>query len=80
MKTGYSLIDFDVNFPIQSSEFIKSPNFGSQLKKLQDKNLKKSYFHLKIALYGYKTILWIWNSVYSDRILRVVNEKKPSIK
>ena len=41
IKTGYSLIDFDMIFPIQSSEFIKSLNFGSNLKKkTARKNLK----------------------------------------
>ena len=33
MKTSTSLIDFDVIFLIQSSEFIRSLNFGSNLKK-----------------------------------------------
>ena len=33
MKTGYSLMDFDIIFPMQSPEFIKSLNFGSILKK-----------------------------------------------
>ena len=31
-KTGSCLIDFDVVFPIQSSEFIKLLNFGSHQK------------------------------------------------
>ena len=33
MKTGSMLIDFDVIFPMQLSEFIKSVNFGINLKK-----------------------------------------------
>ena len=33
MKTGFFLIDFDVIFLMQSSEFIKSVNFGSNMKK-----------------------------------------------
>ena len=33
MKTGSILIDFDVIFPMQLSEFIKSVNFGSNMKK-----------------------------------------------
>ena len=37
MKTGYIMIDFDVIFPIQSSEFIKSLSFESNLEKLQEK-------------------------------------------
>ena len=39
MKTGFSLIDSDVIFPIQSSAFIKALKFGSNLKK---KNCKKN--------------------------------------
>ena len=35
-KTGYSLIDFNVIFQTQS-EFIKSLNFGSNLKKKTEK-------------------------------------------
>ena len=44
MKTGYRLIDLYVTFFIQSSEFIKLLNFGSNLKK---KNCKKKpkHFH-----------------------------------
>jgi len=38
MKTGSILIDFDVIFPIQSSEFIKSLNFGSNLKEKNYRN------------------------------------------
>ena len=33
LKTGYIVIDFDVIFPMQSSEFIKALDFGSNLKK-----------------------------------------------
>ena len=33
MKTGYILMDFDVIFPVQLSEFINSVYFGSNLKK-----------------------------------------------
>ena len=45
MKSGFSPIDFDVIFPIQSLEFMKSLIFGSNLKKkkLQKRNLK--YFN-----------------------------------
>ena len=31
IKTGYSLIDFDVIFPMQSSELTKSFNFRNNL-------------------------------------------------
>ena len=52
MKTGYNLIDFDVIFPIQSSELLKSLNFGSNLETKYKKNLENFLFHLKIDLYG----------------------------
>ena len=48
MKTYSSLRDFDVIFPIESSEFIKLLNFGSNLKKTARKNLKKLTFYLKM--------------------------------
>ena len=47
MKTGYILIGFDGIFPIQSSEFIKSVNFGSNLIKTARKNHKKIHFSSK---------------------------------
>ena len=37
MKTGFRLIDFEVIFPMQSSEFIESLNFGSNMKKMEEK-------------------------------------------
>ena len=47
----YSLIDFDVIFSMQSSEFIKSVNFGNILKKkAAKKNLNFFIFHLKIDI------------------------------
>ena len=33
MQTGYILMDFSVIFPMQLSEFIRSMNFGSNMKK-----------------------------------------------
>ena len=57
MKTGYSLIDFNMIFPIQSSEFTKLLQFGSNIKKnttIQNEN--KNIFHIIIDLYGYKNI------------------------
>ena len=49
-------------FPIQSSKFIKSLSFGSNLKQ---KNCKKNFF---IFLFQPKNLfLYIWNSVYSDK-------------
>ena len=48
MKTGYSLKDFDVIFPIKSSEFIKSLNFGGNSKKNEK---YESFFDLKIEFY-----------------------------
>ena len=51
MKTGFSLIDFDVVFLMQSPEFIKLLNLGNNLKK---KNCKKSnskfHFQLKYMM------------------------------
>ena len=44
MKTGSILIDFVVIFPIQLSEFIRSVNFGSNMKKNSIKKAKKSHF------------------------------------
>ena len=38
------LIDFDVSYPLQIPEFIKSVNFGSNLKKKMHKKTKKSHF------------------------------------
>ena len=46
IKTGYSQIEFDVDFPMQSSEFIRSLNFGTDLKKKIQK--ESNIFHLKI--------------------------------
>ena len=48
IKTGYSLIGLVVGFPIQSSEFIKPLNFGSNMiKKLRKKpKFFKLYFKL----------------------------------
>ena len=51
IKTGYSVIYFDLIFPIQSSASIKLLNFGSSLKKCK-KKLKMFIFHLKIDFYG----------------------------
>ena len=48
MKTGYILIDFDVIFPMRSSEFIKPLNFGSNLKKKNSKKNQKKKISLKI--------------------------------
>ena len=55
MKTDFSLIHLDVVFPIQSSEFIKSLSFESNLK---EKNARKNQnifiFHLEIDFYDIK--------------------------
>ena len=68
IKAAYSLIYIDVIFPIQSSEFIKSLNFGSNLKKnCNKKNLNLFIFHLEIDFYRYKNICCIWNRIFSDR-------------
>ena len=56
IKTGFSPTDFDVIFPIQSPEFIKPLNFGSNLeKKKRQENLQFFIFHLKM-IFMYKKI------------------------
>ena len=55
-----------VFFPIQSSGFIKSVNFGCHLKKSGKKNLKFLIFHLKIDFYSLKNMFLIWKRAYSD--------------
>ena len=54
MKTGFSLIDFDVVFLMQSPEFIKLLNLGNNLKK---KNCKKKQFKISfsVEIYDEKT-------------------------
>ena len=51
MKTGCSVKDFDVIFPMQLLEFTESLNFESISKKLQ-KNQQFLIVHLKIDFYG----------------------------
>ena len=65
MKTGYILIDFDVIFPIQSSEFIKSLNFGGNLKKKLQKIPTFLYFSTKNWFFMDKKN-WILIRLYSD--------------
>ena len=45
------MIDIDVIFPIRSSEFIKSLNVGSNMKKNAKKNLQILILHLKNDFY-----------------------------
>ena len=52
---------------MQSSDFIKSVNFRSYLKKKCIQNLKMLIFYLKIDFYLWKNIFLICNKVYSDR-------------
>ena len=63
MKIGYSLIDFDVVFPIQSSEFIKLLNFENKLKKAAK---KPTIFQLKTDFYRFINIFYILNRVYCN--------------
>ena len=64
IQTGNSLIDFDVIFPIQSSEFTEALNFGSDLKK----KCNKTYIYSpKIDFYEYKNIFRILSQVDFDR-------------
>ena len=58
---------FDVIFPMQLSEFIKSVNFVSNLKKNEEKKRKNYIFDLKIDFFRWKNIFLIYNKVYSDR-------------
>ena len=64
-KTGNSLIDFDVNFQIQSSDITKSLNFGSNLKK--NVIIIFLIFQIEIDFYGNKYIFLISNRVDSVR-------------
>ena len=47
-------MNFYVIFTIQKSEFIKSINFGKNLKNTARKNVKNCIFHLKIDFYRFK--------------------------
>ena len=61
-KTGCSLVDFEVIFPMQSLEFTKSLKFGSILKKITA--IKKSEilnFHLKIDFFMDKKYIFYLN-------------------
>ena len=64
MKTGYILMDFSVIFPMQLSEFIRSMNFGSNMKK---NCIQKKKIHLKIEFFEWRNYFLIYNNVYSDR-------------
>ena len=57
MKTGYSLTDFDVIFPMQSSEFAKSLNFGSISRKKTAKE-KRYIFLPKFCFFMDKKIFY----------------------
>ena len=61
IKTEYSPIDFYVIFSIKSPEFLKSINFGSNLKK------KILLFRWKKRINFYKYIFSIWTMIYSYR-------------
>ena len=60
IKTGCSVIDFSVIFPMKTSEFTKSLNFESI-----SKNQCTFFFHLNIDFYRLKNIFLIWKRVYS---------------
>ena len=64
LETGWSLIDLDVIFSIQSSEFTKSPNFRS-ISLETVKKLKKFILHLKSD--GMVYFDRSYNMVYFDR-------------
>ena len=67
--------DFDVIFSIQLSEFIKSLNFGSNLKKTARKNLNILIFHIKINFYRWKNNFQISNRVHSNRSERDLSDE-----
>ena len=46
-ETGYITMEFDVIFPMHLSEFTKTLNFGSNLKKTWKKNIEKIIFSPK---------------------------------
>ena len=53
------MIDFDVIFPMQSSEFTKSLNYGSiSRKKNAKKNLQFFIFHIKFYFYSEKIYIF----------------------
>ena len=65
-----SLIDFDVIFPMQLSEFIKSLNFGSNVKKLQFSffsNFSVIFHFLSKNLFSRIKKSLILNGIYSNR-------------
>ena len=74
IKTGCSLIDFAVIFPMESSEFTRLLNFGSIKKKTAKKpytiGLKTDFYENKtifLNLRWSKTFFWNLNRIYSDR-------------
>ena len=52
---------------MQLSEFIRSVNFGSNMKKTAWKKRKNLILHLKIDFFKWRNIFLIYNKVYSDR-------------
>ena len=67
IKTGSILIAFNVIFPVQFSEFIKSVSFGRNFKKIAWKKNIYINFHIKFDFYRWKIFSLIYNEVYSDR-------------
>ena len=52
---------------MELSEFIKSVNFGSNMKKTAYKKWKNLILHLKIDFFKWKNIFLIYNKLDSDR-------------
>ena len=60
-------MDCSAIFPMQLSEFIRSLNFGSNMKKNCIKKRKNLLLHLKIIFLDEDIFFFIYNKEYSDR-------------
>ena len=58
---------FNVIIPMQLSEFIRSVNFGSNMKKTAKKKRKNLILHLNIDYFKWRNICLMYNKVDSDR-------------
>ena len=68
------LVDLEEIIPMQSSEFIKSMYFGSELKIYKNKSKKMYIFHLNF----YKQIFWQFKIGLTLKDLNVIFSIKPS--
>ena len=67
MKTGCSLVDFDVFFRCNHRHLKISLNFGGISRKKCNYKFKTIIFHLKIDFYRWENIFYILKRIYSDR-------------